>query len=634
MSPSTAGRARIRIPEQANPFGSAALGSPWSAFQADVPSINDRAFREIMAGLGQVRMGAKGSSIVVTGEPGSGKTHLLGRLRTALPADTAFIYIRCNASASTLWRHVRTAMATDLLKKNGGVSRLHLAWRNHPDSLDSVPSLTLRRVLESYVEGRNVAAASAWLRGETLPESDLAALNIAIDKDDEEQSREADAREAVDGILKFLAPDAAVICFDQVEALETYRGDTEGFHAMGTLMAHLVDAHEHLLLVSCIVSAFEDRFEQLANQANRARWLQKQVTLKPVSWDEAVQLIRIRLDSSAALAALRRENSQDPLWPLDGAVLRPLFERTGLCLPRALIERCKTHFESLFGQDVPARPKLNRGDFLAAEYAKNFAEAEVNVLNQGADKTLLESLPWLMENNGYEPVERRGERPAGANLFFRGPGGEFGVVFCSAGGLQTTNRLKKVVSVWDPLRIGLRVVRDPSRRHGSKADEILAYLKRLGAREVHAVPEAVAALQAIHDMVASARSGDLAQDGEAIPESEVTAWARWNMPNSVTRIINGMKGADAAEEVADERPGAAVPSALDQLLLELVAKRKILEAEMAARELCVNVEEVSAVARRNSIRIGLLAGPPPVLFERIIYEGGGNPAGRSAFIRA
>src|SRR5580693_7873982 len=117
MSPSMQGR---RIPVQLNPFGDFAFGSPWSELSADVPSINDAAFRAALSELTQVRMGAKGASIVITGEPGSGKTHLLGRLRKAIGQETAYIYVRCNASAVTLWRHVRTAVASDLLKQNGG----------------------------------------------------------------------------------------------------------------------------------------------------------------------------------------------------------------------------------------------------------------------------------------------------------------------------------------------------------------------------------------------------------------------------------------------------------------------------------------------------------------------------------
>src|SRR5277367_264925 len=80
MSQSTPDKRGPRIPFQPNPFASAALGSPWTEI-ADVPGINDSAFRTILRALHQIHAGARGTSVVVTGDPGSGKTHLLGRLR-------------------------------------------------------------------------------------------------------------------------------------------------------------------------------------------------------------------------------------------------------------------------------------------------------------------------------------------------------------------------------------------------------------------------------------------------------------------------------------------------------------------------------------------------------------------------
>src|ERR1035438_6929405 len=146
MSPFMPDRSRTRIPVQLNPFGDSAFGSPWNEIPADVPSINDVAFHAVLSELTQVRMGAKGASIVITGEPGSGKTHLLGRLRKAIGRDITYIYVRCNASAVTLWRHFRAALAADLLKQESGQpSRLQRVLQQEPDRLDKVTGLSLRR---------------------------------------------------------------------------------------------------------------------------------------------------------------------------------------------------------------------------------------------------------------------------------------------------------------------------------------------------------------------------------------------------------------------------------------------------------------------------------------------------------
>jgi hypothetical protein len=595
-----------RIPLQLNPFGDFAFGSPWSELSADVPSINDAAFRAVLAELAQVRLGAKGASVVVTGEPGSGKTHLLGRLRRAIGPETAYIYVRCNASAVTLWRHVRTAIASDLLKhENGEPPRLQRVLRQTPGRLDKVTGLSLRRVLTCYGEGRHLHAASAWLRGEALPQSDLDALGIGAEKDDEDRSREAEAKDAVNGLLEFLAPGPAVLCFDQVEALQTWLGDEEGFRAMGGLVSDLKDKHHHLLLVSCLLSTFEDLFDRLPNKADRDRWLQKKVTLKPIGWEDALKLVAGRLDSSPDLAVQRRGHPQDPLWPLNPDALKPLFESTGLCLPRTLIQACKAHFESLFGDaGLEPRPKLNRQDFLQQEYEKNIDEARTSVARQGGDKVLGESLPWLLQSSGFSPLGTDPDRSRYANLAFRKAHAAFAVALCWCRGNELTGRLKRIERYWQVGNPGLKIVRDPSVKPGPRAEQLLATIKTRGGQEVHPLPEAIAALQAIHNMIAAARSGDLNQDGQGIGEAEMTQWALSNLPPQLEKLRDDLMGREPADP--------ALPK-----LAALLADRKVLQAEIAARELSMTMEEVSACARRHPMRFGLLAGPPMVLFQAI-----------------
>ena len=598
-------RAKVRIPVQLNPFGDSAFGSPWNEIPADVPSINDAAFRAVLSELTQVRMGAKGTSIVITGEPGSGKTHLLGRLRKTIGRDITYIYVRCNASAVTLWRHFRAALAADLLKQESGQpSRLQRVLQQEPDRLDQVTGLSLRRVLNCYGEGRHIHAASAWLRGEALAQPDLDALGIGAENNDEDRSRESEAKDVVNGLLEFLAPDPTVVCFDQVEALQTYRGDEEGFHAIGALISELKDKHSHLLLVSCLLSTFEDLFDRLPNKADRDRWLQQKVTLRPIEWNDALKLVAGRLDSSPDLALQRRERPQDPLWPVNPEALKPLFEITGLCLPRTLIQACKKEFESLFGDQVEPSPGLSREDFLQQEYEKNVNEARLVVARQGADKVLGESLPWLLQSSGLSPVGADADRSRYANLAFRSDLGAFAVSLCWCRGNELTGRLRRIERYWQRGDLGLKILRDPSVKPGPRGEQLLGTIKSRGGQEVHPLPEALAALQAIHSMITAARSGDLTQDGQEISEQEVTQWSLSNLSPQLEKLRDDLMGREPSD------PSLAK-------LAALLAERKVLEAKVAARELSMTLEEVSACARRHSMRFGLLAGPPVVLFQAV-----------------
>jgi hypothetical protein len=611
---------RPRIPLQLNPFGEWALGSPWGEAPVDVPSIHEGPFRIIVSALSQIRLGGKGTSVVVTGEPGSGKTHLLGRLRKSLGPDATYIYVRCNASAATLWRHLRAAIAADLLKREDEApSRLQSLLRGHPDRLDAVAGFGLRRALASYGEGRHVHAAAAWLRGEALPLADLEALGVGVEKDGieydgAERSRETEARDTVNGLLSFLGPAPTVLCFDQVEALETYRGDRDGFHAMGTLVAELYHEHSHLLMVSCIVSAFEPVFEELNNQANVARWLQHKVTLQPIDEDQAAELVKARLESSSELAPLRQMHAGEPLWPLDAGALTPLFANTGLCLPRALIEACRKQFESLLDDPAQRRPNLTRKEFLRREFSDALREARLNTRREGPEKTLSESLPWLLQNGGLTAVPRDDRRSRYSQFAFRTSGNDVAVALCCCGGNELTWKLRKIDRFWTTDPPSLRIVCDASVTPGARGQELIGILKQRGAQFVYPVPEAPAALQAIHNLVALARSGDLTHDGDTIGESEFAEWAQANLPPQLRKLRDDLAGLAVSEDSVLPR------------LAALLGERKVIDAGMAARELSLTLEEISACARRNPMRFGLLAGPPLVLFEAVEAPPGGGRA--------
>ena len=158
--------------------------------------------------------------------------------------------------------------------------------------------------------------------------------------------------------------------------------------------------------------------------------------------------------------------------------------------------------------------------------------------------------------------------------------------------------------LWQRGDLGLKIVRDPSVKPGPRGEQLLGTIKSRGGQEVHPLPEALAALQAIHNMITAARAGDLIQDGQGIGEQEVTQWSLSNLPPQLEKLRDDLMGREPSD------PALAK-------LAALLAERKVLEAEVAARELSMTMEEVSACARRNPMRFGLLAGPPMVLFQAI-----------------
>ena len=599
---------QARIPFQVNPFTNIAVGSPWTEVPTDVTRINDVAFQLLWRGFLQTLVGSDPISLIVTGQAGSGKTHLLSRLKKRLEADADgekpwYVYVRCHTSARTLWRHLQRTLANDVLQS----SRLEQMVTADPKKLGKARHLGVSRALESLASGRHTLAAGAWLRGEPLSDADLAALGIGVEKEEEERSRETEAKHIVQALLRLLSPTPVVICFDQVEALETYRGEMDGYHTLGQMVAELVNGeHRKLLLISCIVSEFEGNLEKLSNKADRDRWLQGTATLKPIEWEPSVELIKSRLDSASGLRADRAKHPDDPLWPLEKGRLSDLFDKTGICLPRTLIQACRLEFDRLMG-DVNPGPKISREDFLQQEYGRLLSNARVEWRKVGGETVLEESLPWLLQNSGMTVLGALENSANYANLAVRVSAGEARLMFCFRPGNPFTARLRKAVQFWSG-NPELRILSDASiqPRSGSQGARYLEQLKRRGARQIHPLPEALAALQAIRNLTATARAGELTLDGEEIKEDEATKWALDNLPPQL-------------EELRDELI-VKVPDPEDTPRTELLAllnRHKIMEAEAAGRELSLSTEEVTSCARRYPMHFGLLEGPPLVLFEAV-----------------
>jgi hypothetical protein len=414
----------------------------------------------------------------------------------------------------------------------------------------------------------------------------------------------------VDALLRFLAPTPVVLCFDQVEALETYRGEEAGYHAMGQMISALNDGHPNLLLISCIVAAFEDRFDRLQNRADRDRWLQHQDTLRPIGWEQARELIEARLALALPLKSARLTHSAEPLWPLDEAALQPLFARTGLCLPRVLIRACEHQFRELMGDDEPA-PAKSLDAFLQEQFGSTLNDARKTVPRQSLGKTLSDSLPWLLQNGGFSPLGHDESRSRYANQGWRRPDGDIALAFCDVSGKALTNQLQRIERHWPPQTLNLAILRDASIRPGDVGARTLSSLKQKGAREVHPLPEALAALQAIRSLVATARSGELFNGGELVGEQTITAWALANLPPQVEALRDALIGTKPPTQDPVLPP-----------LSVLVNERKIIAADAAAAELKLTPEEVTECARRNPMRFGVLDGPPVVVFQA--SEGSAN----------
>ena len=159
-----------------NPFLQQVIADPWDRADSDTLSINQKPFEQCVGLIDDVRAAGRSTSLLMHGEAGCGKTHLMSRLRTLVGSrdDARFFAVRLETVASRIWRHIRRSLVTDLLRPDvasgSGQTSLMLLLQNRDLTM---VSYGLSTILEHYRSDRYRPWCVAWLKGETLPDAVL-----------------------------------------------------------------------------------------------------------------------------------------------------------------------------------------------------------------------------------------------------------------------------------------------------------------------------------------------------------------------------------------------------------------------------------------------------------------------------
>lgn len=643
-----------------NPFEGTVVADAWSPAIADVAAIHQAPFEHCLRALESVSHG-RSDSLLVFGPAGSGKTHLLARLQRHLLATAnaapdgalrcVFVSVKLQTNAQLLWQLVRRRLASDLLRKQQGITQLQrlvahqlaavrgntprhwvMALRILPGAdSDSVSEylvevaekLELGRdlcvVLDHLVNNRFVMDARAWLAGDSLPESALGRLGLGPD---EQEDREEAARLLVTALCRLAGETLPIVfCFDQIEALQTSPDDRDSLFRFGRMAADLSEADENVLLISCIQSAFVDLLSTSVRDADRDRIFKRRAVLEPLSREQVEALILSRLDSVEALRSLR--STAGPagarFHPFDGAFVAGLA-RTTPCVPRKVIAAAAVAFERLQRGEAPAavepaaRPVLI-DRFLEDAFAARRAEALARGAPAETRDTLMHGLPLLFRLRGARAST---QRVPGVDLMLPVGDPPLGVAICNETNMKSlAARLRHLAQGGQALAgLRLRVVRDPRlaiTKQAKKTQEYAAELEKQGVRTVQPSLEALAALEALRSLLSDARAGDLAAGGEGVDEATVGAWLAKHLDEPLLDLCDALEGGGVRPEEPKE---GNLARDLDDLML----RRFVVKLEAAAGELGRPADEVLATARRHPDRIGVLEGPPVVLFVHVPAE--------------
>lgn len=498
--------------------------------------------------------------------------------------EAVFIPIRMVTSPNMLWRFLRRHLAVALLRQR---TFARVITKSHDEISEQDRNLAI--ILRNLNEGVQYADSAAWLRGQELPEDVLKALGVAALSEDEEQ--EAASRQFITTVCELGEPVPFVFCFDQLEALRSSQEDAAGFFKLGQVISDLHDSTRNVVLISCLQSAMLPVLETVVREADRDRMLGKRAGLKSLDFDLALKLIAARLRTVPEL------QGQHPIKKSD---IKDLFEPDGLCVARKVIVRCQEVFSRWSEQPPPP-----------VEPLEDVLDEKLRALQriprvEDAEGILRTGLPAMLHVRGTKlaAVERPGTVLDGVV-----PGKKPAAISISnqRAGQVLIKRLEKTQQDWKssgaPDLVILRDARNGIGVGAVKTREALNKLEKAGARVVHVKPEALAVLEAISRLLANARSGDLSYRGDSVPAATVEGWLRSKMPRAVDELL---------DEIGGERETA--PDELADMLMDLLAKGKVITVQECASLLGKTEEEVDECARRNPSLVGLAGGSKRVLF--------------------
>jgi hypothetical protein len=594
-----------------NPFSDAAVGSVWDDDAVDVSLIHAGVSASLMQMIDERARGHHHRCVLLHGDAGAGKTHVLRRLRFAVERDTSrmvpFSWVRMQTSPSMMWRHVRRTFASDLtMRPFRGGTQLESALRASRDKIDSVTNRDLALVLEHLAEGRHRRDARAWLAGSSLPDAALTEMGLAI-PDAEEESAEDESRHIVFALAAFLAPAPAVLCLDQLEALQSYPGDQNGLFAIGKLLAAIHDEARNVVAIGCVQTGLLRELESKLSKAERDRYQDRPLT--PLKREETRALVEARLESSRELAMIRPAVAPK-YWPIDIARLEPLVGSREGVGPRRIIFECEQMFRAAQNLQLDTTPLADR---LAEKFQERLAEAQRELTRDISAGVLSDGVPRLLHVRGTRT--KRPALPKWVDHAWSEEGGrDTLVVVANEDPRVLWRKLRRITQEWNGTEADLVIVRDafnPLRATAMGSQSRLAELQKRGARLVNPSREALIALDAARRLLADVESGDLTYRGEKIPVSTVEGWVREHMPGPVSRLLDEITREQARED-----------GALRMGLAAYLAENKVAALEDASRDLHCPARKLEECAHQSPDQFGFLAGAEPVVFERIPAEPG------------
>jgi hypothetical protein len=562
-----------------NPFCEGIVTSPWLfdvARTPDIESIHAPAFGTCLRLLKKDIPNNGQSSLLIGGPAGSGKTHLVARLLRRLRAgDPPGILCYVNLDdvpPQMLWSYVRQRVALDLLthpdnRGKTGLERLleirlpglleNAASRGNDSLIDWLRKgfsgakrgqicARLRQELFAKVrldmevrivllklfgeDSQQAQLARDWIIGERLTDEQLTQLGLPSG-DLPDYVREHQSRQVVVSLLRLADISLPIVlCFDQIEHLMLTLRDRSGFVLLGQMISKLRNEGMRGLLFVCFIrSDLMQEFHDSIGNADWDRVAENTMSLFPLTWEEANQLILQRMNAVPTLRELR-QGQTDEYWPLGKQRIQAIYTRLRLtCTPRELLWECRNAFSG-----PGPTPPLD--EYFLNKWRQKCQQKKA--LSAG-DRLLhtLNGVPWLaiLLGAAYEKIDQAELQDAlcDANLFLQAPSGERIALSVCPRSSHLWRRFDRLFRDWKRLSKRLNCKQlillcdTPLSELPPGTKKRLQDLNAMAGVGSNCPPtEQMIGLDALHSLFTDANKGELVYEGQTLPAEDVDRWAR------------------------------------------------------------------------------------------------------------